>query len=164
MARNASVSCIRRALLSDSGSPPERITSSIESSPAISSERRLPARAVVGCGLIRELAPEAVAAVHRAGSGGDQQRPAVILVQQARRAHGGALAQRIAAEAGGFDQFARARQHLPQQRVRRVAARACGARSRAAPAGGNRSRPAHAAPAASCGSRSQHAAAVRADR
>jgi hypothetical protein len=152
--RSASVSCVSRASLSDSGSPPERMISSIDESPrwprARSASAGLPRRGLVG-----KFATEAVAAMHRAGAGADQQRPAVIFVQQARRAHGGvrrADRRRIRV----VDQLARARQHLQQQRGSFGSPRRMRARSRAARAAERRGarRGGACAGSASCGSRS----------
>ncbi len=72
--------------------------------------------------MVGEFAAEAVAAMHGTGPGADQQRPAVIFVQQAGGTRRGALAERISAEAGLFDQFAGAREHLQQQWIMRIAA------------------------------------------
>ncbi len=98
-----------RALPSDSGSPPLRITSSTEASPAhvhqgLSSQRRCAVAGLVGSVVV--VPAEAVAAMHGAGAGGDQQRPPLVLVQQAGRAP------RPAPRASGSVDEARHRQQL----------------------------------------------------
>ena len=67
------------------------------------------------------MAPETVAAVYRAGGAGNQQYPAVVLVDQAGHRVGVALSQRVFAVAGRPVALARQRQHLQQQGVEPVA-------------------------------------------
>ena len=73
-------------LPSDSGSPPLRMISSMPGSRGDMRQRCGPAR-LPSSGLVRRVvvvAAEAVAAMHGAGAGGDQQRAARVLLQQAR--------------------------------------------------------------------------------
>lgn len=70
---------------------------------------------------IREVPPEAVAAVDRAGAGGDQQRTAPVFVQQAGGAAGVFVADRVGAETRYEVEFGAQRQYLTEQRVVRIA-------------------------------------------
>ena len=80
--------------------------------------KRLPARVLFA---VRKLAPEAVTAVDGAGARGHQQCTAVVLVQQALSGQGLEIAHRVRDVARRFEQFGVQRQHLPQQRIGRVA-------------------------------------------
>lgn len=70
---------------------------------------------------IRKVAAEAVAAVRRAAAGGDQQGAAAVFLDHPGSGPGGAIADRIQAEAGSRLHFRIQRQHLAQQRVMQVA-------------------------------------------
>jgi hypothetical protein len=59
--------------------------------------------------------------VHRAGAGGDQQRPSVVFFEQPRHRLGGRFVERIGAVAGPGFAFHIQRQHLAQQRVGGIA-------------------------------------------
>jgi hypothetical protein len=71
---------------------------------------------------VGEFATEAVPAVDGAGAGGDEQRPALILLQQTRRLERLALGQGVGAEVGDCRQLRRRRHDLAQQRIGRIAA------------------------------------------
>ena len=70
---------------------------------------------------IVEMTPEAVATMHRAGAGGDQQRPAVVLVQHAVAGGTRVVADGIPVETGDLGVLVGDRQDLAQQRIVRVA-------------------------------------------
>ena len=67
--------------------------------------------------VVREVPAEAVAAVHRAAAGGDQQGAPAVLVDHAGGGAGGAVADGIEAVTGDDLVLVGARQHLPQQGV-----------------------------------------------
>ena len=66
---------------------------------------------------VGKMAPEAIAAVHRAGPGNPQQRAPLVFVEQARRRHGRQIAHGIGAEPRRGVRFAGQWQHLQQQGV-----------------------------------------------
>ena len=70
---------------------------------------------------IREVTPEAVPAVDRAGAGRDQQCAAPVLMQYPGRAPGRQITHGIDAVAGCQAFFLGKRQNLPQERVMDVA-------------------------------------------
>jgi len=76
---------------------------------------------------IRKMAAETVATVDRATAAGDQERAAMVLVQQARRLARGQIADRIGDEARRLVPFGQLRQNLQQQWIARIAmSHACG--------------------------------------
>ncbi len=83
--------------------------------------RLTPAIARSGLFGIRKVAAEAVAAVHRAAAGGDQQGAAAVFLDHPGSGPGGGIAHRIQAEARHRLHFRIQRQHLAQQRVVQVA-------------------------------------------
>jgi hypothetical protein len=70
---------------------------------------------------VGKVAPEAVAAVHGAGPGGEQEHATRVLVQQARHHHGVVVPHRIVPVAGRVRAFGIERKHLAQQGVMGVA-------------------------------------------
>ncbi len=67
------------------------------------------------------MTAKAVAAIHRAGTGRHEQRAAFVFVQHAARDTGGIVADGILDETRCVDQFLAHREHLPQQRIVRIA-------------------------------------------
>ena len=63
------------------------------------------------------MAAEAVAAMDRAGAGGDQQGPARILLQQSRHQDRGGIVDRIGCVTRRYSLFGHDRENLPQQGV-----------------------------------------------
>jgi hypothetical protein len=67
------------------------------------------------------MSPEAIAAMHGTGSGGDEQRPTGVFLQQARLQGGLLVGDWISREADGRGRFGGHGQHLPQQGIVRIA-------------------------------------------
>src|SRR6185503_16483287 len=89
-------------------------------------EHRLPAVAQRRLLCIGEMSSKAVATVHGARTGRDDERAALVLVQEPRRGTAVEIANRVRAEARSLHQLRGARQNLQQQRIARIAvAHAC---------------------------------------